>query len=134
MLYFKPDVYYTKNNEWAEKLNNKNIRVGIDDYSQSALGDIVYIELPKTGTDVKSGEVIASLEATKAVNEITAPVSGIITDVNKNLENSPSVINHDPFGDGWIIEIKPYDFNQLESEISELMKADDYKNYLKNNL
>lgn len=131
MLYFKPDVYYTRNSEWAEKTEDGKVRAGIDDYSQSALGDIVHIELPETGADVKAGDIIASIEATKAVNEIAAPVSGVISNVNKDLEKRPDIINYDPFGDGWIIEIKPYNFNQLEKELDELLSADGYKNYLK---
>ncbi|MBR1417560.1 MAG: glycine cleavage system protein GcvH [Synergistaceae bacterium] len=129
MIYFEPNFYYTRTNEWAEKRGDENIRVGIDDYSQAALGDIVYVELPQeAGADIKAGDVFARIEATKSVSEIKAPVSGKIIDINQELEAQPGIINFDPFGAGWLVDIKANDL----SELDELLSADAYKNYLKN--
>lgn len=126
MLYFEPKFYYTKTNEWAEKRGD-DIRVGIDDYSQAALGDIVYIELPKSGLEVQAGDIFARIEATKSVNEIKAPVSGKIININQELEARPGIINCDPFGEGWLVEIKPDNLSELDN----LLSVEDYKNYLR---
>ena len=128
MIYFEQNFYYTRTNEWAEKRGDENIRVGIDDYSQAALGDIVYVELPQeAGADIKAGDVFARIEATKSVSEIKAPVSGKIIDINQELEAQPGIINFDPFGAGWLVDIKANDL----SELDKLLSADAYKNYLK---
>lgn len=123
-MIFDTKVLYTKSNEWVKKFDNF-VRVGIDDYSQSSLGDIVYIELKKAGTYVKAGEAFGSLEATKAVSDINSPVSGIILRVNQKAIDSPEIVNSDPFGEGWLAEIEPENI----SELDELMNVEDYKIY-----
>ena len=123
---FKPGVYYTKTSEWAEQ-RGKYVRTGIDDYSQSALGDIVFIDLPEPGIIVRSGTPFGSLEATKAVSDINAPVSGRVVRVNRTVADFPAIVNSDPFGEGWLIEIEPSDI----AELNELMDVDTYKAYLK---
>ena len=129
MIYFEPNFYYTRTNEWVERRGDESIRVGIDDYSQAALGDIVYVELPKeAGAELKAGDIFARIEATKSVSEIKAPVSGKIIDINQELEAQPGIINLDPFGAGWLIDIKANDL----SELDKLLSAAAYKNYLKN--
>ena len=126
-MQFNPDVLYTKSNEWVKNLGNF-VRVGIDDYSQSSLGDIVHIELPANGTIVKFGIAFGSLEATKSVSDINAPVSGVISKVNNEVIKNPGIVNFDPFGEGWLVEIEPSDI----SELNNLMDSETYKKYILN--
>ncbi|MBQ6773497.1 MAG: glycine cleavage system protein GcvH [Synergistaceae bacterium] len=125
MIEFDENLRYTKNNEWAKTLDDV-IRVGIDDYSQASLGDIVHVEIMNNGTHVTSGEVLGSIEATKSVSEINAPVSGIISRVNDSVLESPTLINLDPFGEGWLVEIKADNL----AEIDSLMSVNDYKKFI----
>jgi len=97
---------YTKEHEWVEELTASKFRIGITDYAQGALGDIVYIQLPKVGDEVTSGSVCGEVESTKSVSEIYAPLSGKVVAVNSELESAPEQINGDPYGKGWIIEIE----------------------------
>ena len=124
--FFNPDVSYTRTNEWAKRQEGI-VRVGIDDYSQSALGDIVFIELPEPGTEVSAGRPFGSLEATKAVSDLNAPVSGRVVHVNRAVVETPGLVNRDPFGEGWLIEIEP----SAPSELDALMDAETYKAWLR---
>ena len=126
MIVFRDDVLYTSSNEWAKNIDGI-IRVGIDDYSQSSLGDIVYAELSPVNTHVSAGKSFGSIEATKSVIEINAPVSGVIVRVNDSVMNSPQLINHDPFGEGWLIEIEPENISELDT----LMNAEAYKDFIR---
>jgi glycine cleavage system H protein len=98
------DLRYSSDHEWA-KVSDVNVRVGITDYAQDALGDVVFVDLPKVGTDVSVGGVVGEVESTKSVSEIYAPVGGKISAVNEALKKSPELINSDPYGEGWIYEI-----------------------------
>ena len=101
------DLQYTKEHEWIAATSNENIlRIGITDYAQSALGDIVYIQLPKVGDPVTADKVCGEVESTKSVSEIYAPVSGKIVAVNSELDKAPEAMNSDPYGAGWIAEIE----------------------------
>ena len=100
------DLRYTKEHEWVSELSPTKFRVGITDYAQSALGDIVYIQLPKSGSEVKANSVCGEVESTKSVSEIYAPISGKVVAVNNNLDSNPETINSDPYGAGWIVEIE----------------------------
>lgn len=124
--FFKSGIYYTKTSEWAEP-RGECVRVGLDDYSQSALGDIVFIDLPEPGAIVGTGAPFASLEATKAVSDINAPVSGCAVRVNRSVADCPGLINSDPFGEGWLIEIEPSD----PAELDKLMDVEAYRAYLR---
>ncbi|MBR0249923.1 MAG: glycine cleavage system protein GcvH [Synergistaceae bacterium] len=126
MIVFRDDVLYTSSNEWAKNIDGI-IRVGIDDYSQSSLGDIVYAELSPVNTHVSAGKSFGSIEATKSVIEINAPVSGVIVRVNDSVIDSPQLINHDPFGEGWLIEIEPENISELDT----LMNAEAYKDFIR---
>lgn len=125
MITFDKDVFYTRTNEWAKKLDDV-IRVGIDDYSQSSLGDIVHIEVSAPASRVTAGKSFGSIEATKSVCDIVAPVSGVIISVNDEVIKTPQLINSDPFGEGWIADIKPDDI----SELDKLMNSETYKNFI----
>ena len=100
------NLRYTKEHEWVSELSPTKFRVGITDYAQSALGDIVYIQLPKSGSEVKANSVCGEVESTKSVSEIFAPISGKVIAVNNNLDSNPETINSDPYGAGWIVEIE----------------------------
>jgi glycine cleavage system H protein len=99
------DLLYTKDHEWIKENADGSIRMGITDYAQGALGDIVYIQLPKVGSAVSANAVCGEVESTKSVSEIFAPVTGKVLRVNEKLESNPELINSDPYGEGWIAEI-----------------------------
>ncbi len=102
---FPENLKYTKDHEWI-RIEGANGIVGITDYAQGELGDIVFVELPAKGKKVKLGEQFGSIEAVKAVSELYAPVSGEVVDLNPALEKSPEVVNKEPYGDGWMIKLK----------------------------
>jgi glycine cleavage system H protein len=115
------DLYYTEEHEWIG-VEGDIITVGITDYAQGELGDIVFIELPENGSETTQMEPFGSIEAVKAVSDLFAPVSGTVVDVNSALEEKPELINEDPYGDGWMLKIKLSDKSQLDS----LLSADQY--------
>jgi len=119
------DLLYTEEHEWVYVENNIAI-VGITDYAQSELGDIVFVELPQIGDFVRQMEPFGTIEAVKTVADLFAPVSGEVVEVNTLLEDSPQIINQDPYGDGWIIKIKMSDLSELENLIS----PEDYRNLI----
>jgi glycine cleavage system H protein len=98
------ELRYSSDHEWA-KANGDIIRIGITDYAQDALGDVVFVDLPKVGTDVDAHAALGEVESTKSVSEIYSPVSGTVSAVNDTLSTSPEFVNSDPYGDGWICEI-----------------------------
>ena len=100
------ELRYTKEHEWIQEISATKFRIGITDYAQSALGDIVYIQLPKNGSSVNANSVCGEVESTKSVSEIYAPITGKVVLVNDNLESNPEIINADPYGAGWIAEIE----------------------------
>lgn len=116
------DLYYTKEHEWARVESDGSLAVGITEHAQESLGDVVYVELPEVGDEVASGDEFGTVESVKAVSELFSPCDGEVLTINEKLEDSPELINSDPYGDGWLITIKLTDPTQLE----ELMDADTY--------
>ncbi|MEF8796017.1 MAG: glycine cleavage system protein GcvH [Salinivenus sp.] len=117
-----PDnLYYTEDHEWL-RLEDGTATVGITDFAQSELGDIVFVEIEPEGTELEQNDVFGTVEAVKTVSELYMPVSGTITAVNTDLETAPERVNDDPYGDGWMVEIELSD----ESEVEALMGADAY--------
>ncbi len=114
------NLSYTKEHEWVSKISSAIYRIGITDYAQSALGDIVYVQLPKIGDLLTAGSVCGEVESTKSVSEIYAPLTGKVVAINGALSASPEVINSDPYGQGWFIEI------EVSGEPSELMSPAEY--------
>lgn len=100
------ELRYQESHEWI-RVENGSIRVGISDYAQDALGDIVYVDLPEVGAVVEARQIVAEVESTKSVGEIYAPVSGTITAVNEALHDTPELVNRDPYGEGWLYELSP---------------------------
>ncbi|MFE8597545.1 glycine cleavage system protein GcvH [Archangium violaceum] len=120
------DLKYTKDHEWV-RVNGKTAVVGITDHAQRQLGDVVYVELPKVGDTFEAAEPFGSIESVKAVSEAFAPLSGKVTKVNEELNESPELINDEPYGDGWIVEIELSNSKQLDG----LLSASQYEEYLK---
>ena len=116
------DLKYTKDHEWARQKGTK-VLVGITDFAQDQLGDVVFVELPAVGDEVKRGESFGVVESTKAVSELFAPVSGKVVEVNDPLVEAPESINEDPYEEGWMIAIEPSD----PKELTELLDAAAYK-------
>ncbi|KGA03781.1 glycine cleavage system protein H [freshwater metagenome] len=116
------DLQFTKEHEWVATTSTQSVfRVGITDFAQSALGDIVYVQLPKVGQALKAGEVCGEIESTKSVSEIYSPLTGEVAAVNTNLDGAPEVINSEPYGSGWILEIA------ISGEAPTLLSDEEYK-------
>lgn len=107
------ELKYTAEHEWA-KVAGTTIRVGVTDYAQEALGDVVYVTLPEVGAKVGRGEAFGEVESTKSVSDLYAPVTGTVTARNDELESRPELINSDPYGEGWIVEIEVAEAGQLD--------------------
>lgn len=116
------DLRYSTDHEWV-RAEDGLVRVGITDYAQDALGDVVFVEIPEVGTTVSAGDKISEVESTKSVSDIYAPVSGTITAVNADLADEPERLNHDPYGDGWICVLEPSD----PAELDGLLTAESYR-------
>jgi glycine cleavage system H protein len=125
-LSFPDDVRYAKSHEWA-RLEGDKIKVGISDYAQDQLGDIVFVELPEVGDTFGKGEEYGTVESVKAVSELYMPVAGEIVAINDALEDAPEKVNNSPYGDGWMIEVKA----DAPSEIDDLMDNNAYLETLK---
>jgi len=103
------DLQYTNDHEWLRREDDGNVTIGITDHAQSALGDLVYVELPEVDQEVDSGGDMAVVESIKAASDVYAPISGTVVAVNEALSDDPEVINSDPYGDGWIVKLQPGD-------------------------
>ena len=126
---YPEDLLYTKSHEWVKVEDDRAI-VGVTSYAQDQLVEVVFVELPEEGKEVKAGDTVATLESVKAVANVYAPVSGKIIEVNKQLENQPELVNQDPYGEGWIFVIEIAG----EEELHTLMKVSDYQSLIENEL
>ena len=118
---FPEDLKYTREHEWA-RMKGTKVVVGITDFAQDQLGDVVYVELPAVGDEVKKGESFGVVESTKAVSELFAPISGKVVEVNDPLVEAPEAVNEDPYEEGWMIAIAPSD----QKELAELLDVKAY--------
>jgi glycine cleavage system H protein len=125
-LNFPDDIRYSEDHEWARREGDK-VRIGISDYAQDQLGDITFVGMPEVGTTFNPGDEFGTVESTKAVSELFMPLGGEVVAVNETLEDSPDLINKDPYGDGWIIMVKPHNPAELDS----LLNRKDYLEKLK---
>ena len=121
---FNEDCRYRKSHEWAKPEGELYV-VGISDYAQDELGDVVFVELPETGAEVKQGEGFGVVESVKAASDLYAPLSGTVAEVNERLKDEPELVNQDPFGEGWIMKIEGAGSEEFDS----LMSADEYKSF-----
>ncbi len=122
---FPEDLKYTREHEWARRKGD-NVVVGITEFAQDQLGDVVFVELPAVGDPVKKGESFGVVESTKAVSELFAPITGKVVEVNDPLSDAPETINEDPYEEGWMITIQPAD----PAEVEQLMDAKSYKAFV----
>lgn len=118
-------LYYTKEHVWL-RVENKKATLGITDYAQKKLREVIYVELPNVGQKVEENEPIATLESVKASAEVYSPIGGKVVEVNSKLVDSPELVNDDPYGEGWIVKLEIVDKSQLE----KLMESDEYIKYL----
>lgn len=116
------DIKYAPSHEWARKLEDDIIEVGISDYAQAALGDVVYVELPEVGRTVDASEECCAVESVKAASDIYAPITGEVVAINEELENAPELLNEEPYAGGWMFRIKAADISELEN----LLDAEGY--------
>jgi|TARA_B110000014_G_scaffold264375_1_gene265384 glycine cleavage system H protein len=119
------ELRYSTDHEWV-RLEGALVRVGISDFAQDALGDVVYVELPEVGLKVSANSAFGEIESTKSVSDVFAPVSGEVLEANDMLEDQPELVNEDPYGDGWICVIRPNDSSELE----DLMDAERYDSFV----
>jgi len=111
---YPEDLKYTTDHEWVRTTGDNTIRFGITDYAQDALGDIVYVSLPDVGTSVTAGDACGEVESTKSVSDLYAPVTGTVTGRNEALTGTPEIVNSDPYGEGWMVEVQVSDANEVE--------------------
>lgn len=124
------DLHYTAEHEWVRQSGGDTVRVGITDFAQSALGDVVFVQLPEVGAQVTAGESFGEVESTKSVSDLYAPVTGTVIGVNGDLEGSPQLVNSDPYGDGWLVDVQVSDGGELAATISALLDAEAYRGTL----
>ena len=120
------DLHYTAEHEWVRRSTDNAVRVGITDFAQGALGDVVYVDLPEVGTVLAAGDVFGEVESPKTTSELYAPIAAKVVAVNGDLEASPDLVNSDPYGEGWLIEIQVED-GELDDALSGLLDADAYR-------
>lgn len=111
---FPEELKYSKEHEWARQ-EGKAVRVGITDFAQDALGDVVYVDVPEVGTQVTVGQPFGEVESTKSVSDVYAPLSGTVVERNDTLSDTPELVNRDPYGEGWMVVIDPTDLTQLDA-------------------
>jgi glycine cleavage system H protein len=124
-----PDLHYTAEHEWVWRSAENKVRVGITDFAQSALGDIVFVQLPNVGTELTAGASFGEVESTKSMSDLYAPLSGKVVAVNSDLDASPQLVNTDPYGAGWLldIQVEASDVAALNAGIASLLDADTYR-------
>jgi glycine cleavage system H protein len=120
---YPDELKYAASHEWARREGDNLVRMGISDFAQDALGDVVYVEVPEMGANVVAGEPCSEVESTKSVSDVNAPVSGTVIAVNEALDTNPELVNSDPYGDGWFAVIETPDFTALDA----LLTAEAYE-------
>lgn len=119
---YPKDLRYTSDHEWVKETGERTVRIGITDYAQDALGDVVYVSLPAVGDSVSAGDSCGEVESTKSVSDLYAPLAGSVTAVNEALDATPELVNSDPYGEGWMYELKLADASATE----QLQDAETY--------
>jgi glycine cleavage system H protein len=123
MSEFRSDLKYLPSHEWARVESDGTVTIGISDYAQESLGDVVYVEVPEVGSEVSAGEEAGVVESVKAASDIFSPVTGEVIAVNEALEDAPETVNGSPYDDGWFFKVKPSDL----SELDDALDADGYR-------
>ena len=123
------ELHYTAEHEWVLRTGADTVRVGITDFAQDALGDVVFVQLPDVGTEVTAGEAFGEVESTKSVSDLFAPLSATVAAVNGELDGDPQLVNSDPYGQGWLLELRA-DGDTLDEGLAALLDADTYRGTL----
>lgn len=123
------DLHYTPDHEWVRRTSDGTVRVGITDFAQSALGDVVFVRLPEVGEELTAGEAFGEVESTKSVSDLYAPVSAKVVAVNEDLDGTPELVNSEPYGGGWLVDLE-VDDDALEKSFGELLDAEAYRGTL----
>lgn len=123
------DLRYTAEHEWVRRTGDDTVRVGITDFAQSSLGDVVFVQLPAVGTEVTAGEAFGEVESTKSVSDLYAPISAVVVAVNTELDGNPALVNSDPYGEGWLLELRSGG-DTLSEGLAALLDADAYRDTL----
>ena len=121
-----PDLHYTSDHEWVQRTGADTVRVGITDFAQSALGDVVFVQLPDAGAELTAGESFGEVESTKSVSDLYAPLSAKVIAVNGDLDANPDLVNSDPYGAGWLLELQ-LEEGTLDDGLGSLMEPDAYR-------
>lgn len=121
-----PDLHYTADHEWVQRTGADTVRVGITDFAQSALGDVVFVQLPDAGAELTAGESFGEVESTKSVSDLYAPMSAKVIAVNGDLEANPDLLNSDPYGAGWLLELQ-LEEGTLDDGLGSLLEPDAYR-------
>ena len=123
------ELRYTAEHEWVRRTGDDTVRVGITDFAQSSLGDVVFVQLPAVGTEIAAGDTFGEVESTKSVSDLYAPVSATVVAVNTDLDANPQLVNSDPYGQGWLLELRS-DSDTLNQGLGALLDPDAYRDIL----
>ncbi|ADT99365.1 glycine cleavage system protein GcvH [Mycolicibacterium gilvum] len=123
------DLSYTEEHEWVQRTGDDTVRVGITDYAQAALGDVVFVQLPDVDAALTAGESFGEVESTKSVSDLYAPLTAKVVAVNGDLESNPQLVNSDPYGEGWLVELQA-DGASLDAALAELFDAEGYRGHV----
>lgn len=121
------DLHYTAEHEWVQRTGPKTVRVGITDFAQSQLGDVVFVQLPAVGEDVAAGDSFGEVESTKSVSDIYAPLTAKVVAANADLDGSPELVNSEPYGNGWLVELEVESEAALDEALAGTLDADAYR-------
>ena len=123
------ELRYTAEHEWVRRTGTDTVRVGITDFAQSSLGDVVFVQLPAVGTEITAGDTFGEVESTKSVSDLYAPVSATVVAVNPDLDGNPQLVNSDPYGQGWLLELRS-EGDTLDQGLAALLDPDAYRDML----
>ncbi|WP_241386920.1 glycine cleavage system protein GcvH [Rhodococcus sp. CH91] len=121
------DLRYTAEHEWVRRTGTTTVRIGITDYAQSQLGDVVFVQLPEAGAGITAGESFGEVESTKSVSDVFAPLTGEVRAVNTDLESNPDLVNTGPYEDGWLVEVEVGSESELDDALAQTMDAEGYR-------
>ncbi|MFD1813577.1 glycine cleavage system protein GcvH [Rhodococcus gannanensis] len=121
------DLHYTAEHEWVQRTGSTTVRVGITDFAQSQLGDVVFVQLPAVGDETAAGESFGEVESTKSVSDIYAPLAAKVVAANENLDSAPELVNSAPYGDGWLVELEVVEESALDAALAAMLDANAYR-------
>ncbi|MGH3956876.1 glycine cleavage system protein GcvH [Mycobacteroides salmoniphilum] len=120
------DLHYTEEHEWVQRTGERTVRIGITDYAQSQLGDVVFVQLPDVGSDLTAGSTFGEVESTKSVSDLFAPITAKVVGANGDLDSNPQLVNSDPYGGGWLVDLEVTSAADLDAALNDLLDASGY--------